>query len=131
MIETIGEALNKKLSNLNLEFENNSRTLLGLSEEEKEVKKFMKLIEIKETNIVLEAVHIETKKSKYKNQTERDNAISKVLNSNELYQEHKAKSNKLNREIKSKTTELDILKFQQRGIIVQMNYQIALIGGKE
>lgn len=130
MTKTIDEALNDKLSNMNIQFEKVALELLKLNEEEQELKFIMKAIETAKMNEIVSAVHIDTRKSKYKNQTERDIALQKSLGSSENYIEYKENHKKIQQKVKNKTAIIDILKFQQRGVIAQLNYQVEFMRTK-
>ena len=127
MTKTIGEALHEKLSNMNIQFEKVALELLKLNEEEQDLKFTMKAIESAKMMEIVSSVHIDTKKAKYKNETERSVALQKALSVSENYIEYKEKHKKLQQEVKNKTTIIDILKFQQRGIIAQLSYQTEMI----
>lgn len=130
MTKTIGEALNDKLSNMNIQFEKVALELLKINEEEQDLKFTMKAIEIAKMNEIVNAVHVDTMKAKYKNQTERDVALQKSLGTSENYIEYKEKHKKLQQEVKNKTAIIDILKFQQRGVIAQLSYQVEFMRAK-
>lgn len=130
MTKTIDEALNDKLSNMNIQFEKVALELLKLNEEEQELKFIMKAIETAKMNEIVNVVHIDTRKAKYKNQTERDIALQKSLGSSENYIEYKENHKKIQQKVKNKTAIIDILKFQQRGVIAQLNYQVEFMRTK-
>ena len=127
MTETLADSLHKKLSDMNIRYEKNSMELYAFSEEENKTKNNMKTIEIAKTKEIINAKNAETGKPRYKNQAERDLALSEALYSYEFYNDYKEQHKKISFAIEEKKTNLDILKFQQRAIIVQMNYQIELI----
>lgn len=114
-----------KLRTLSQLFENLKLELLELYDKASEYENNMKRTSYTRLGELMDAKDPETQKPKYTNQSQRDIALQKALDSDELYKDYKARHRKSKQEIKGKEALLEILKFKQRNILKEADLTIS------
>lgn len=115
-IRTRADAIMRKLTNMNSEYETTMSSLVHLNKQQMHYHNNMKRQEMKLVKEVTNEINPETKKPKYTNPTQRDIALQELKDKDEMYNKYNKEYEEYTEKIKVATTLLDIMKFQSRNL---------------
>ena len=112
MNEDRAMAIQRKLSDLQEKYEERMQQYVQLNNDKELYMNNLKRQEMVLTKKVLNKTDLDTGKSVYKNQTERDIALQEEKDKDEIYVNYKKNYDEADKKIKIVSTDLDIIKFR-------------------